>query len=237
METPNKYIIYTRVSTKKQGESGLSLDAQKEDCMRYINSQNGKLIDHFQDVESGKHRNRQGLLKAIAKCKQEGATLVIAKLDRLARDVEFTFRVINTKINIYFCDMPLVNTLFLGVMASVAQYENEMRADRQKKAFGQIKKRLEEDGAYVAKCSGRVITHLGRMKGCDTTAAGEVAWVLNHERKQKDPVWREARAEAIIMRSEGSGLQEIADTLNAIGKTTRRGGKWHRASVSRLLAE
>lgn len=236
MET-KKYIIYTRVSTKRQGESGLSLDAQKDECLRYISSQDGEMIAHYKDVESGKSRERAGLLKAVAKCKAENATLVIAKLDRLARDVEFVFKIINTKINIYFCDMPSVNTLVLGVMASVAQYENELRSDRQKKAFGQIQKRIKEDGAYVAKCSGRVITHLGRMKGCDTSAAGEAAWKINHERKLKDPVWREARAEAIIMRSEGASLQEIADTLNAMGKTTRRGGKWHRASVNRLLNE
>ena len=99
----SKYVIYKRVSTKRQGQSGLGLEAQQEICLKYISEAGGVLVAAYQDIESGTHRKRPGLLKAIERCKQENATLVIAKLDRLARDIEFTFKVINSGIQIHFC--------------------------------------------------------------------------------------------------------------------------------------
>lgn len=139
----NKYVIYTRVSTKTQGADGLGMEAQKQTCLNYIKSQNGELLAEFSDVESGKSRTRVGLLRAVEFCKTNGCTLVIAKLDRLSRDVEFTFAVINTGINIYFCDMPVVNTMILGVFASVAQYERELISTRTKAALKAKKQRGE----------------------------------------------------------------------------------------------
>lgn len=130
-----KYAIYCRVSTAKQGASGLGMDAQKQMCINYIKSKNGIVDAEFADVESGKSRNRQGLWDAIGWCIKNNATLVIAKLDRLARDVEFTFKVINSGVQIHFCDMPMVNTMILGVFASVAQYERELISQRTKLAL------------------------------------------------------------------------------------------------------
>lgn len=136
----NKYIAYYRVSTQKQGTSGLGLESQQNICMAYIDSQQGTLIAEFKDIESGSSKTRTGLLQAIDYCKEHGCTLVIAKLDRMSRDIEFTFKVMNTGISIYFCDMPHVNTMILGVFASVAQYERELISDRTKKALQQAKK-------------------------------------------------------------------------------------------------
>ena len=82
-----RYVIYIRVSTRKQGASGLGLEAQRQMCMNYIKAANGELLGEYKDVESGTHRDRPGLWQAINRCKQDGSTLVIAKLDRLARDV------------------------------------------------------------------------------------------------------------------------------------------------------
>jgi hypothetical protein len=93
------------------------------------------------DVESGTHRDRKGLWKAIDYCKNNNVGLVIAKLDRLARDVEFTFKVMNTGIDIHFTDMPVVNSMILGVFASVAQYEREMCSSRTKQALGELKRK------------------------------------------------------------------------------------------------
>ncbi len=135
------YAIYTRVSTKMQGVSGLGLEAQRQTCLDYIKQQGGGSVVAFQDVESGAHRDRPGLWAAIDYCKQNGAKLVIAKLDRLCRDVEFTFRVINEGIDIHFCDMPVVNTIILGVFASVAQYERELISERTKAALAAKKAR------------------------------------------------------------------------------------------------
>jgi DNA invertase Pin-like site-specific DNA recombinase len=134
MET-KKYAVYIRVSTHRQGLSGLGLEAQREICSNYISQQGGVIAREFYDIESGTHRDRKGLWAAIDFCKKNNCTLVIAKLDRLSRDVEFTFKIINTKIDIYFCDMPMVNTMILGVFASVAQYERELVSSRTKAAL------------------------------------------------------------------------------------------------------
>ena len=134
-----KFVIYLRVSTNKQGASGLGLDAQRKMCADFIEKNNGEKAEEFIDVESGTHRDRKGLWLAIDYCKRNGTSLVIAKLDRLARDVEFTFRVINSGIQIHFCDMPVVNTMILGVFAAVAQYERELCSSRTKAALEQKK--------------------------------------------------------------------------------------------------
>lgn len=140
------FAIYLRVSTQRQGFSGLGIEAQRKMCIDYITSQKGEIIKEFSDIESGKNRSREGLLSAIDFCKDTECTLIIAKLDRLARDVEFTFKVINTGIDIYFCDMPNVNTLILGVMASVAQYERELISQRTKSALNVKKDKGEKTG-------------------------------------------------------------------------------------------
>lgn len=141
-----KYVVYIRVSTRKQGESGLGLESQKKICDDFVNRDGGVVAATFKDVESGTHRDRRGLADAIAYCKQNGCALVIAKLDRLARDVEFCFRVVNTGIEIHFCDMPQINTLLLGVFASVAQYERESTSDRTHKALAAKRERGEVTG-------------------------------------------------------------------------------------------
>lgn len=140
------FVTYLRVSTQKQGRTGLGLDAQRKICGDFIEREGGQLASEFVDVESGTHRDRKGLADAVAYCKKNNCALVVAKLDRLARDVEFCFRIVNTGVEIHFCDMPQVNTLLLGVFASVAQYERELTSDRTKKALAAKKERGEVTG-------------------------------------------------------------------------------------------
>ena len=142
----NKYCTYIRVSTTKQGAQGLGMDAQRDMCERFVSARGGEICKEFSDVESGKSRIRKGLWGAIEYAKTNSVPLVIAKLDRLARDVEFTFKVMNTGIEIYFTDMPVINTMILGVFASVAQYERELIALRTKQAFDAKRKRGEAMG-------------------------------------------------------------------------------------------
>lgn len=130
-----KYISYLRVSTQKQGAEGLGISAQRSMCEQFVRSKGGEIVREFLDVESGKSRTRAELWQAIEYAKANNIPLVIAKLDRLARDVEFTFKVMNTGIEIHFTDMPVVNTMILGVFASVAQYERELISARTKAAF------------------------------------------------------------------------------------------------------
>lgn len=146
-----QYATYIRVSTQKQGRSGLGLESQQKICEDFIKSNGGEKCAEFMDVESGTHRDRKGLWNAIEYCKSNSCPLVIAKLDRLARDVEFCFHVINTGIEIHFCDMPAINSLLLGVFASVAQYERELTSDRTKKALAAKKERGEATGGACKK--------------------------------------------------------------------------------------
>ena len=141
-----KFVVYIRVSTKKQGASGLGLEAQQKICGEFIKNHDGEKVAEYKDVESGTHRDRKGLADAVAYCKKNNCALVIAKLDRLARDVEFCFKIVNTGIEIHFADMPQVNTLLLGVFASVAQYERELTSDRTRKALAAKKERGEVTG-------------------------------------------------------------------------------------------
>lgn len=131
----NRYAIYTRVSTQRQGRSGLGLESQQNVCRKFISDKGGEFVKEFRDVESGTHRDRKGLLDAISFCKTNDCALVFAKLDRLARDVEFCFKVVNTGIEIHFCDMPQVNTLILGIFATIGQYERELVSSRTKAAL------------------------------------------------------------------------------------------------------
>lgn len=185
-----RFVIYIRVSTKRQGSSGLGLDAQRKMCMDLIEKEKGVYIKEFQDVESGKSRTRQGLWNAIDYCKIYNCTLVIAKLDRLARDVEFTFKVIGTGIQIRFADMPVMNTMILGVFASVAQYERELICSRTKGALDSIKEDIKKNGGHVSR-TGRYIKSLGNPKGIDMSSAYTVS-AKNRVKRAND--WREKSA-------------------------------------------
>ena len=180
----NKYCTYIRVSTTKQKATGLGLESQRKMCSDYIEHKNGVFVKEFKDVESGTHRDRPGLWAALDYCKAHGCGLVIAKLDRLARDVEFTFRVMNTGIQIYFTDMPLVNTMVLGVFATVAQYEREACSSRTKGALDAIKSDIEKNGGHMSK-SGRWIKCLGRGKGADMSAAYTQSAINSQKRAQE----------------------------------------------------
>ena len=138
-----QFIAYYRVSTQKQNLSHLGLEAQQRMCVDFARSKGCEIVKEFCDVESGKSRTRAELWRAIEYAKANNVPLVIAKLDRLARDVEFTFKVINTGIDIHFCDMPVVNTMVLGVFAAVAQYERELISQRTKQALAAKKARGE----------------------------------------------------------------------------------------------
>lgn len=151
-----KFAVYLRVSTTKQGARGLGIDAQRKMCNDFIARNNGTMEQEFLDVESGTHRDRKGLWSAIDYCKANDCALVVAKLDRLARDVEFCFKIINTGIEIHFTDMPVVNSMILGVFASVAQYERELISSRTKAALDAKKRRGEKLGAASDKWQATV---------------------------------------------------------------------------------
>lgn len=207
------YVVYIRVSTKRQGDSGLGLEAQKDICEKYIKEQEGEPVATFKDVESGTHRDRPGLWQAIEFCKANRCCLVVAKLDRLARDVEFIFKVVNSGIKIHFCDMPMVNTMILGVFASVAQYERELISKRTKDALAAKRARGE---------------HLGRPKGTSLEEANQASSIARRQRALNDPtnktIWEVVRIHTKdFTEVHKANFEEAVKTLNKMGVKTTSG--------------
>ena len=211
-----KYIAYYRVSTSKQGDSGLGLEAQRNDVMRYTN---GNLLHEFTDVASGKKSTRPELENAIAMAKSENAVLIFAKLDRLSRDVEFIFSIRNAGIEIVCCDLPDLNTLTIGIFATMAQYERELISERTKKALA-VKK---AQGVKLGKPEN--LTNEAKAKGREANSRNA------KESKSNQTALIIARDHA----KAGTPLSAIAESLNFLGIKTRRGGKWHKSAVHYLL--
>src|SRR5215831_9781263 len=136
---PRKFIAYFRVSTDKQGRSGLGLEAQKAAVASYVAA--GQLLASYTEVESGRRNDRPALAAAVAACKQHKATLVVAKLDRLARSVYFIASLMEAKVDFVCCDMPTANRLTLHVLSAVAEHEREAISTRTKAALAAAKAR------------------------------------------------------------------------------------------------
>jgi DNA invertase Pin-like site-specific DNA recombinase len=139
--TKGNFVSYLRVSTNRQGKSGLGLDAQREAITNYLNGGNWKLIKEFIEVESGKNNDRVQLRDALEACKRTNATLLIAKLDRLSRNVAFTANLMESGVEFLACDFPTANRLTIHILSAMAEYEREMISKRTKDALRQAKAR------------------------------------------------------------------------------------------------
>lgn len=216
-----QYVAYYRVSTQKQNASHLGLESQRKTCGDFVRHNNGVIVNEFTDVESGKSRTRKGLFDAIDYCKENKCSLVVAKLDRLARDVEFTFKILNTGIEIHFCDMPQVNTMILGVFASVAQYERELISQRTKAA---LKAKAARGETWDRK--GNQTIHIA----CKESAKAKIA----RAKEDKTNVFFKTCMERIeskhgITFGKGCGAQWfelLAEELNAYNVQTSTGQQW-----------
>jgi DNA invertase Pin-like site-specific DNA recombinase len=143
-----KFVAYYRVSTQKQGKSGLGLDGQRQAVESFLNGGNWKLVGEFTEVESGKRDDRPELTRAMHQARLTGATLLVAKLDRLSRDAAFLLNLSKSGIEVRACDMPDANTMMFGVMALVAQHERELISKRTKDALAAAKVRGTPLGGY-----------------------------------------------------------------------------------------
>lgn len=213
-----RFVAYYRVSTQKQGRSGLGLEAQKQAVENFIETK-GEVLTSFTDIESGKKNDRPQLQAAITYCKLQGATLLIAKLDRLTRNVAFVFTLRDSGVNFVCCDMPEANTLTIGILATMAQHEREMIADRTKKALAEKKKR-----GFVLGTPANLTDQAKRK--------GTLHSQLNAQADQHN---RRAGAFAKKLRDFGYSWAEIARQLNANGFTTRRGGSFQIVQVQRVV--
>ena len=136
-----KFVAYYRVSTTKQGINGLGMDAQRDAVAKYLNGGDWKLIAEFAEVESGKRNNRQEMEKAIALCRKEGATLLIAKLDRLARNAAFLLNLRDSGVDFIATDLPHADRFTVGIMALVAEKERDMISQRTRDGLAAAKRR------------------------------------------------------------------------------------------------
>lgn len=230
-----KYIIYTRVSTKTQGNSGLGLDAQLNTCREYVNKQNGIIIGEYSDVQSGASRKRKGLNEALEVAKINDATIVFATLDRLARDAEYSHKIKNSGVNLYFCDLPDINTITFGLLVLVAEYERELGRKRTTAAMNQIKKEIAEDGYYITN-AGERIERLGNPNIADIAhEGGQAAGEAHTRRKKENFAWRQASQQANEKRNMGWTFQEITDYLNNNNFPKRDGSNWSISGVRKLI--
>lgn len=232
-----EYVAYYRVSTKKQGRSGLGLEAQKRMVDHFIRNSD-TIIKHFTETESGTNKKHRPILqKAIESCKKSGATLLIAKLDRLARSVYIISSLMESGVDFRCCDMPDANKLTLNLMASVAENEAEMVSSRTKAGLKTIKVRINENGFHVSKAGNR-IKRLGNPNpGLSLQKARVNSIKTNQEKSMNNRNKNVARPYAKELRKHGMYYSDIADRLNAEGYLSSSGGKYHPMSVKRLIEE
>lgn len=224
MSTPKtgNFVAYYRVSTQRQGRSGLGLEAQKEAVREYLNGGNWRIVGEFTEVESGKRKDRPKLTEALAACRLHGAKLVIAKLDRLARNAHFLLGLKEAGVDFVCVDMPDANRLTVGIMALVAEDEAKRISERTKAALAAAKRRGTKLGGYRA---GAKLTAKARQMGCKAVAERADARAADIA-----PTISKLRAAGV------TSLRAIAAALNERGIPTPRGGQWQAGSVSQLLA-
>jgi DNA invertase Pin-like site-specific DNA recombinase len=223
-----KFISYLRVSTDKQGRSGLGIEAQREAVARFLVGSSSKLVQEYIETESGKRSDRPKLAAALAHAKVTGATVVFAKLDRLTRNVDLLRSLVASGVDLVFCDLPHVppgamGRFLLTQMASVAELEAGLISERTKAALAAVKAR----GVKLGNPNGARALR-GKQIGNDAA----VARIKAGARERADNL----RAIVEDIRHQGqTSVRAMADALNARAILTPRGGRWHPTSVARVL--
>lgn len=219
-----KIVSYPRVSTKRQGESGLGLDAQREAIMQYAYKNDGTILAEFTEIESGKRSDRPQLAKALAMCKATGATLVVAKLDRLSRNVAFLSALMESGVPFVACDNEHATPLTLHIRIAVAEEEARMISQRTKAALAQAKKRGVKLGGTNPAC--RNLNAEGQARGSKRGAAAT---------RQASQAFRAAILPLAEELAATMGPGAVAKALNEKGYTTRRGLAFTEYTVLNLL--
>jgi len=213
------FVAYYRVSTQRQGDTGYGLDAQKRKVQEHLNGGKWQLLQEFTEIESGRNNRRVQFKEALKLCKKTGAKLVVAKLDRLSRDVEFLAKLMKSSVKFECCDMPDANTMTLQIMAVMAQAESTRVRERTKLALAEAKIRgvkLGNPHTDIRLKAGRKGNKVQRSEANDF--AKEILPLIDG-----------------IKASGLASLKDISQALNARGVTTKRGGVWHPSTVSNIL--
>lgn len=212
------YVCYYRVSTKAQGKSGLGLGDQQTIVNRYLR-EGDQIITEFTEIESGRKSERPKLQEAIQACQQQKAKLLIAKLDRLSRNVAFVMTLRDSGVDFIACDLPDANTLTVGMMVTFAQYEAERTSERTRAALAQ-KKGL---GFQLGKPENLTLEAI--RKGQDLRTANALAHKANVQ----------ATELATLYRNKGMTYAQIAEKLNQTQYQTRRNKQFDGKAIYRLL--
>ena len=213
---PNRYVAYHRVSTARQGRSGLGLEAQQAAVAGFLQGQDHELIASFTEVESGKHSDRPQLAAALALARRQKAKIIISKLDRLSRNLSFLANLLESPVDIVIADMPTANRLTVQLMAVVAEHEARMISDRTKAALAAAKTR-------------------GVVLGNPNLAPVQV---LAREAIIKKADQHAEMVLPIIRQIVGGGVRSshvVAAHLQQRGIKTARGGQWSGSTVLNLL--
>jgi len=220
MKDNEQYVAYLRVSTQRQGISGLGLQAQQEIIKNHLKGK--EPIAEFIEVESGRKSQRPKLHEALKLCKKEKATLIVAKMDRLSRNVTFTSQLLDSGIEIVFCDFPKANRLVLTIIAAISEYEAGLIRQRTKAAL-QVKR---EQGFQLGKPEN--LTE-------NLEKAIERSRKTNKEKAAENANNKRAAAMLKNLVRKTNNLSEMARILNSEGFTTSRGGKFTAKQVSILI--
>lgn len=228
-----KYVVYYRVSLEKQGRSGLGLEAQQAMFTNFCAGRPGEVVADYTEIETGrtlkKSLKRPELKKAIEHARMVGATLVIAKIDRLARNVAFVSALMESKLPIACCDIPEADAFTLHILAAVAEREGKLISERTSAALQALKARgVKLGSARPGHWDGK--EHLRGWK--QAVAASKVA-VAEEMSKKYEPLIPWIRE----MRDSGMNLRQIVAALNAKGCTTRREKPWNVATLHRVMAK
>ena len=223
-------IAYYRVSTKQQGDSGLGLEAQRAAVEAYARQASARILASYREVESGKLADRPELARALAHARRSRATLVVAKLDRLARNVAFLSALMRSGVDFVCCDNPHANKLTIHILAAVAEDEAERISARTKAALQAAKVRgVLLGSSRPGHWKGREKARLAGLARGRAVAAKLASRTAAEAYSDLAPMMRE-------WRGAGLTLEGIADKLNGEGHTTRRGKPWNPVQVARVLA-
>jgi DNA invertase Pin-like site-specific DNA recombinase len=220
-----RYVVYYRVSTKQQGESGLGLEAQRAAAEAYVKQHGGEIIGEYEEVETGKNCKRPEIMRAILHANRSRATLVIAKLDRLARSVWLTCTLLEAGVDFVACDNPHATRLTVHILAAVAEEEARLISERTKAALRAFRLRGGCLGPMTFKKREEWKPKQEKARKRATRRNSEVA----------DAAYGEVRPLIVSLRGQGRSFQAIADELNQLDHRTRTGKTWNKSQVKRVV--